>query len=106
MEAGKIKNLEGRRAALRLAIKAVLHADFESLDQKVKAFASKTYLYPEELGALIGIDRESGASDFKLFAKACEAKRARKEVPEKQERIYADILARIEKKLRSQGEKF
>ena len=106
MEAGKIKGPEGRRAALRTAIKDTFQTDFEGLDQLLKGFVSKMYVYPEELGVLIGVDRECDAVAYKIFVKACEAKRAKKALPEKQERVYADILGRIEKKLRSHGEKF
>lgn len=106
MEEGKIKAPEGRRAALRTAIKDTFQTDFEGLDKQLQGFVSKNYLYPEELGVLIGVDRECDASAYKAFAKACEAKRAKKAITEKQERAHADILGRIEKKLRSQGEKF
>lgn len=106
IEAGKIKGPEGRRAALRTAIKDTFQTDFEGLDKQLQGFVSKNYLYPEELGVLIGVDRECDASAYKAFAKACEAKRAKKAITEKQERVHADILGRIEKKLRSHGEKF
>lgn len=106
IEAGKLKGPEGRRAALRAAIKETLEADFEGLDKQLQGFVSKNYIYPEELGVLIGVDRECDASAYKAFVKACEAKRAKKSLPEKQERVHADILGRIEKKLRTQGDKF
>ena len=106
IEAGKIKGPEGRRAALRTAIKETLETDFDGLDKQLQGFVSKNYLYPEELGVLIGVDRECDASAYKAFVKACEAKRSKKPIPEKQERIHADILGRIEKKLRTQGDKF
>jgi hypothetical protein len=105
-ENGKLKGPEGRWAALVQAIKVAFDLGIQELDKELQDFTAKHYLYTEEIATLLGMDREGAESTFQGFVTICELKRAKKPVSEKGEKLYQDILGRMEKKLQTASEKF
>jgi hypothetical protein len=105
-ENGKLKGPEGRWAALVQAIKVAFDLGIQDLEKELQNFTATHYLYTEEIAALLGIDRECADSTFQGFVTICELKRAKKPVSEKGEKLYQDILGRMEKKLQTASEKF
>lgn len=105
-ENGKLKGPEGLWQALSTAISESLGMNVEALDKALKEFVSRRYLYPEEIALLLGVDKECADSTFQGFIKICELKRQKKPISEKGEKIYQDILSRIEKKRLTGSEKF
>jgi hypothetical protein len=103
---GKLKGPEGRWEALVKAIKDAFGLGIQELDQELQDFTSNNYLHVEEIARLVGVDRECGESSFQGFVTICELKRMKKPVSEKGEKLYQDILGRMEKKLQTVGEKF
>lgn len=105
-ENGKLKESEGLWAALSSSISQAFQMSVPDLEKALKKFATEHYLRTEEIALLLGVDRECADSSFQGFVKICELKRLNKPVSEKGERIYQDILTRIEKKRLSGSEKF
>jgi hypothetical protein len=102
---GELKGPEGRWLALKQAIKEAFNLSIEDLERNLQDFASKRYLYTEEIATLIGADRDCAESSFQAFVKICELKRQKKPVSDKGEKLYREILDRMEKKLQAGGEK-
>jgi hypothetical protein len=102
----KLKGPEGRWDALVQAIKVAFGLGIPDLERELQDFTSKHYLYTEEIATLIGIDRECDESSFQGFVTICELKRLKKPVSEKGEKLYQEILGRMEKKLQLGSEKF
>ncbi len=105
-ENDKLKGPEGRWTALLAAIKDALGLDIQELERNLQEFTSKHYLYTEEIASLLGVNRECAESAFQGFVKICELKRLKKPVSEKGEKLYQEILGKIDKKLQSASEKF
>ena len=58
------------------------------------------------MARLVGLDRECSDSTFEGFVSVCRLKREGKPVSDKGERIHAELLRRLEKKMEGQKEKF
>jgi hypothetical protein len=106
LEDGKLKGPEGRRAALSKAVQEGLGITFEELDKQVQAFTSKEYLYPEEIATAIGLNRETEDSIFQGFVQVCELKRAKKPVTPKGEKLYDEMMKKVDKIIQERGEKW
>jgi len=105
-ENGKLKGPEGLWNALSKAISEAFGLSILDLDKALQEFVTKHYLYTEEIASLIGVDRECAESSFQGFVKICELKRLKKPVSEKGEKLYQEILGKIDKKLQKSAEKF
>jgi len=103
---GSLKGPEGRWMALLAALKEGVGLSLSDLEKELQVFASKHYLYTEEVARLLGIDRECADSVFQGFVGICELKRQNKPVSAKGDKIYQDILGKMEKKLQASAEKF
>jgi hypothetical protein len=103
---GDLKGPEGLWLALKQAIKVAFHLEVEELDRELQKFSSSHYLYTEEIAAAIGVDRDCAESSFQAFVKICELKRQKKPVSDKGEKLYQEILDRIDKKLQTKSERF
>lgn len=98
-EGGKLKGPEGRYRALEIAFQEALGLDLKGLDLELSKFTSASYLFTEELARVVGLDRECSESTYQGFETVCRLKREGKPVSERGERIHAEILKRLEKKL-------
>lgn len=98
-EGGKLKGPDGRYQAVVSAIQEALGLDLKELDKELGAFTKTSYLFTEELARRVGLDRECADSAFQGFETVCRLKREGKPVSEKGERIYTEILKRLEKKM-------
>lgn len=105
-ENGKLKGPEGLWTALSNSISQAFQMSIPDLEKTLQKFATEHYLHIEEIAVLLGIDRECAESSFQGFVKICELKRLGKPVSEKGEKLYQDILSRIEKKRLSSSERF
>jgi hypothetical protein len=105
-EYGKLKGPEGLWNALSKAMTEAFGLNIVELEKALQEFVTKHYLYTEEIASLIGVDRECAESSFQGFVKICELKRLKKPVSEKGEKLYQEILGKIDKKLQKSGEKF
>lgn len=106
IEDAKLKGPEGLWAALLKSISEAFGMTILELDSALQEFAAKHYLYTEEIATLLGVDRECAESSFQGFTKICELKRLKKPVSEKGEKLYQEILGRIDKKLQASAERF
>ena len=106
MENGKLKLPEGRRAALATAVQDGLGVTFEELEKQLREFTAKEYLYTEEVATALGLEKTTPDSIFQGFVKVCELKRANKEVTAKGEKIFDEMMRKIDKILQEKGEKW
>lgn len=105
VENGKLREPEGLWNALSKAISSDFGMSVPELEKSLQKFAASHYLYTEEIATLIGIERECAESSFEGFVKVCVLKRQNKPVSEKGEKLYKEILGRMQKKLASAAEK-
>lgn len=105
-ENGKLKGPEGLWSALSKSISESFRMDISNLEKALQKFATEHYLHTEEIAVLLGMERECADSAFQGFVKICELKRLNKPISEKGEKLYQDILSKMERKLQTAGEKF
>lgn len=105
-ENGKLKGPEGLWNALAKAMTEAFGLNVVEMEKALQEFVTKHYLYTDEVATLIGVDRECADASFQGFTKICELKRLKKPVSEKGEKLYQDILGKIDRKLQKSCEKF
>ncbi|HXX93517.1 MAG TPA: hypothetical protein VEN81_07780, partial [Planctomycetota bacterium] len=84
------------------ALKEVLELDLRGLEAELKKFTGSSYLWTEELARQVGLPQECAESTYAGFETICRLKREGKPVSEKGQRIYDEILKRLERKLGAQ----